>query len=294
MGPGPARRLSEVVDPGCAPRVLLLGLDPPDREKLAASLAGNECSLEAVEKGSEALSRLRLRSFDVVVTGPSSTVSHDLPLIQEFQRIRPGVKAILLAPDPTPEEVIASLRSHVFACCGAPHDWDEVAHLIQQALEARDWRDGIEVVSAQPDWLSVRVDCRLLSAERLILFLRELRPDVAVDVKEDVLAAFHEILLNAMEHGAQFDPDKVVEVSAVRTARAVVYYVRDPGPGFRLEGLTHAAISNPPDDPIAHHEGRAALGLRPGGFGILLAKNVVDELIYSERGNEVILVKHTS
>jgi anti-sigma regulatory factor (Ser/Thr protein kinase) len=33
-------------------------------------------------------------------------------------------------------------------------------------------------------------------------------------------------------------------------------------------------------------------GLRPGGFGIMLARKTVDELIYDERGNNVILIKY--
>jgi len=32
--------------------------------------------------------------------------------------------------------------------------------------------------------------------------------------------------------------------------------------------------------------------LRPGGFGMLLAKKLVDDLIYNEKGNEVVLVKY--
>ena len=32
--------------------------------------------------------------------------------------------------------------------------------------------------------------------------------------------------------------------------------------------------------------------MRPGGFGVLLAKQLVDELIYSEDGNEVLLIKY--
>jgi hypothetical protein len=31
-----------------------------------------------------------------------------------------------------------------------------------------------------------------------------------------------------------------------------------------------------------------------GGFGILVAQGIVDELIYSEVGNEVLLIKHTA
>lgn len=45
-----------------------------------------------------------------------------------------------------------------------------------------------------------------------------------------------------MEHGAAFNPEQVVEVTAVRTGRAMVFYVRDPGAGFRRESLNHAAI----------------------------------------------------
>ena len=33
-------------------------------------------------------------------------------------------------------------------------------------------------------------------------------------------------------------------------------------------------------------------GLRPGGFGILIARNMVDEMIYNGRHNEVVLIKY--
>jgi anti-sigma regulatory factor (Ser/Thr protein kinase) len=44
---------------------------------------------------------------------------------------------------------------------------------------------------------------------------------------------------------------------------------------------------------MAHFDKRQELGMRPGGFGILLVRNLVDELVYNERGNEVILIKYT-
>jgi anti-sigma regulatory factor (Ser/Thr protein kinase) len=37
---------------------------------------------------------------------------------------------------------------------------------------------------------------------------------------------------------------------------------------------------------------REAQGRRSGGFGLLLAKKLVDEFIYSQNGNEVLLVKY--
>jgi hypothetical protein len=71
----------------------------------------------------------------------------------------------------------------------------------------------------------------------------------------------------------------------------MVFYLRDPGPGFDFSTLSHAAVTRP-DDPLAVAETRQASGLRPGGFGLLITRKVVDETIHSERGNEVLLIKH--
>jgi len=117
-------------------------------------------------------------------------------------------------------------------------------------------------------------------------------PSIPEVDREAVVAAFKEILLNAMEHGGHFDPSQYVEISFVRMRRAVVCRVKDPGEGFSLEELRHAALNSPPGDPIGHLAVREAQGLRSGGFGLLLAKKLVDELIYSEQGNDVLLVKY--
>src|SRR5208283_5635295 len=122
--------------------------------------------------------------------------------------------------------------------------------------------------------------------ERVVTFLGELHSELPEPTRDNVMLAFREILLSAMEHSAAFNRHKVVEVSAVRTKRTIVFYVRDPGTGFRRETLAQAAAGGAAD-PTAHLEQRAEMGMRPGGFGMRLAQGVVDELIYSEAGNEV-------
>jgi anti-sigma regulatory factor (Ser/Thr protein kinase) len=37
---------------------------------------------------------------------------------------------------------------------------------------------------------------------------------------------------------------------------------------------------------------REEKGLRPGGYGVLMARKLVDEVIYSQNGSEVLLVKY--
>src|SRR5262249_29182159 len=130
------------------------------------------------------------------------------------------------------------------------------------------------------------------AAERMAHFLREADCDLPPHVRDDLSSAFRELLLNAVEHGGKSDPAKRVRVTRWRTRRAVSVHIQDPGKGFSMENIDHAAIGNPEDSPMRHAEVREEQGKRPGGFGILLTRHLVDELLYSERGNEVIFVKY--
>jgi anti-sigma regulatory factor (Ser/Thr protein kinase) len=240
----------------------------------------------------EASRVLRSRSIDAVVTDLTTSASEDLALVQELRQIRPGLKAIVIAPTLTSADLISALREHVFACFTAPVDANEVAHMAKAALEDPDWRDAIQVVSGLPYWITLRVSCRLVTAERLTRFMTEYRKDLPESERDLLMTAFREMLLNAMEHGAGFDPEKTIEVTAAQTARAIVYHFRDPGNGFDREQLAHAAASSSPEDVLASALHRMEEGRRPGGFGMLIVRHVVDELVYNERGNEVLMIKH--
>ena len=71
------------------------------------------------------------------------------------------------------------------------------------------------------------------------------------------------------------------------------YRIADPGPGFKFEGLTHSAAVNP-EGVFGSSVVRQEKGLRPGGLGVLMAREVADDLIYNEPQNEVVLVKYLS
>lgn len=101
--------------------------------------------------------------------------------------------------------------------------------------------------------------------------------------------ALREIGANSIEWGHRYDRARPVLVHARLDADKVTVLVRDQGPGFDRDDLPHAAR---PGDPTAHLPVREARNLRQGGFGILMASGLVDQLCYSRSGNEALLVKH--
>jgi serine/threonine-protein kinase RsbW len=135
------------------------------------------------------------------------------------------------------------------------------------------------------------VPCDLDAVAPLQKALAALDADVPEASREAIDLTFREMLNNAIEHGGKLDPKKYVDVSFIKLKGAVICLINDPGEGFDRSRLAHAAQSGA-DDPLEHFAERDAQGLRAGGFGILLANNLVDELIYNERGNKLIFVKY--
>jgi anti-sigma regulatory factor (Ser/Thr protein kinase) len=134
------------------------------------------------------------------------------------------------------------------------------------------------------------VPCTRDAAEHIQPVMTELAANLPADVRDTTAYAFRELLLNAIEWGGRLDPTRKVRISCLRTKRMLMYRIADPGKGFDIDDLPHAAISH--DSPAAHMEVREEKGLRPGGFGLLTVRASVDELIYNEKRNEVVFVKY--
>jgi len=274
-------------------RVLMIGPSDELFERVRAHSGLCAHEIESCPSFVDALARLQQESWDVLLTDPDTTAGDSLAVAQSVSLLHPCVRVIALWPAATSQEIIAAMRANVFACFTEPFDALEISEMIEAALRASEWREGIEVVSGLPHWLTLRVACHLVTVDRLTRFMSELQQSALADAERDLLiAAFRELLLNAMEHGAGFDPRKVIQVTAAKTARAIVYHFKDPGPGFDADDLEHAALSHDPDDIAATVLARALKGMRPGGFGMLIARRVADELVYNERRNEVLMIKY--
>jgi anti-sigma regulatory factor (Ser/Thr protein kinase) len=271
--------------------VLVVDPDPQTSVMLSDIFTPLDWAIEIARDNRDVLGLVKIRPYDLIITGEKTPGREDVALLLEISRVRPHSRMIILTDAGTPEDVIASMREHAFGYFSNPFTLESLADTVRMVTEGPCWDDGIEVLSATPTLISLALRCEVRTADRLLKFLGEIA-DLPERERCEVGMAFREMLLNAIEHGGHFDPEQYIEVTYVRARRMVMCRVKDPGEGFSLDEIQHAAIANPPEDPTQHFARREELGLRPGGFGVLMARQLVDELIYSEKGNEVLLVKY--
>jgi anti-sigma regulatory factor (Ser/Thr protein kinase)/ActR/RegA family two-component response regulator len=282
---------SPIRNPGHPRTALVIDVDPEVRSMLQSVLDPAVWSVRHAPDNRAAFALAEASPFELIVTSDKTSGREDVELLRKIRRVRPHTRLIILTDQSVPSYVIDSMKERAFSYFSKPFSMNSLGEMIQSAIEGPCWDDGIEVLSATPQWIRLVARCDVTTADRLVQFLHEIA-DLPEAESNAVGTAFREMLLNAMEYGGKFRPDQWVEISYVRARHMVMCRVKDPGEGFSLDEIEHAAIANPDQDPIRHVTYRESKGLRPGGYGVLLAQKLVDELIYNEKGNEVLLVKY--
>ncbi len=253
-------------------------------------------------------SMLRLRGFDPVVAGDGMTG------LEEARKWKPDVVLLdLMLPDITGFDVCRKLRTeratmltpivmltaltdvvnriHGFrvganAYLTKPYGIDDLYSAIDTACA---WRAEMDRSDLQGEiHVELNSEITLLNDlnEFLIHLCQEtpLDPDQVMHLRQAVMEMAH----NAIEWGNRHQTDRLVTIRyRVYTDRLEIV-VRDQGHGFDQSNLPHAAVAG---DPFTHLDVRDKLGLRAGGFGLMICKGMVDELRYNNVGNEVTLIK---
>lgn len=247
--------------------------------------------VETAGDGPDALSLLQDRPFDIVLLDIGLPSMSGLDVLARARALETPPLVIMMTADDTPETVLESVRRQAFRYLRKPFPPNTIVEVVNDAFGSAAGL-SFEVVSARPEWLELVAPCTLEMADRIQSFVMQLDAHLPEDVLEAVAQAFRELLTNAIEWGGKLDPNRKVRISCVRAKKMLLYRIADPGEGFNIDGLMHAAISNPDHDPIRHLLVREEQGLRPGGFGLQMTRSLVDELIYNEARNEVIFVKY--
>jgi CheY-like chemotaxis protein len=274
------------------PAILVTDDDATTREMVRGVLKKVGHDVSTAADGMSALRAIQKKKFDLLLLDIWMPKMTGLGLLGHLHGEKYIPKIVVMTSDQTSDTLLNALRGRVYQYLKKPVDATTLLTTVENALSTSPEVPAIEVISANSQWVELMVPCERSVVSRVQSFLMHMDVDLAPDIIEKVGYAFRELLNNAIEWGGHLDPNLKVRVSYIKTKKLLMYRLDDPGPGFNLEDLKHAAINNPLDNPMAHMQEREARGLRPGGLGLMLTQQLVDELVYNEKRNSVVLIKY--
>ena len=272
-------------------RILVVDDDRGTRHILQRLLTNDGYETAVAKDGMAALKALERKRFDLLLLDVWMPRMNGLEVLAKLRSRKSKPRVVVMTSDDAPQTLLETVRENAFRYVHKPVEPPALLTTVRQVLDAPEI-PPIEVISARPDWIELVVPCTRAAVARIEPVMAQLEAKLAPDVRDAIAYAFRELLLNAVEWGGQLDETRRVRIACLHTPRMRMYRIADPGPGFKVEELPHAAIGQPADQPIEHMRIREEKGIRPGGFGLVSVQASVDELIYNEKRNEVVFIKY--
>jgi len=270
------------------PTALIVNDEPKTNDLLASYVRQLGCDTVQQDTGAGALAAVAASSPDIIsldLTLPDATgfeICHKLKCNRETNLI----PVILVALKDDPRQILSGLRVGSNGYISKPYTLVE----IKEAFEsAQAWRREREEHGDQGEiTFTLRSEMNFLQETNdLLSDLFTHTPLTERQIKE-LKQVITEMGGNAIEWGHRKNAELPLKITYRISADRVTLIIKDQGPGFDPRNLPHAASD---EDPIQHLDVRNELGIREGGFGIMLAKGMVDHFFYNDIGNQVTLIK---
>lgn len=123
-----------------------------------------------------------------------------------------------------------------------------------------------------------------LAKSKLEYFLLEKVDKLDIDL---IIIAFHEMLINALEHGNKFNENKKIKIKVILEEKYIEISVKDSGPGFNWKKIREEKSGT-------IHDLQDEVEIQGRGLGLMMAKKASDFLYYNYEGNQVTFIKKFS
>ena len=269
-------------------KALIVEDEPPTGTLLAEILRRRNFEPTVLTEGKSAVSWTRLNKPDLILLDlmlpdiSGYDICENLKLDRETNLI-PIVMVTALIQH---EDRVKGLKVGANCYLPKPFTVDQLNRAIDDVFG---WKEGLENGGTEGEiHFQLQSDTQYLEELNHLLAALFHFSGLSQTQIRQLTMAVRELGSNAIEWGHRKQADRIVTVTYSIDPEKITIIIRDTGPGFNPGSLPHAAQ---PEDPVGHMMVRETLGLREGGFGIMLARDLVDELEYNEAGNEVRLVK---
>lgn len=289
------------------PKILVVDDNPIDRQIAAACAA--EQGLEAIhaENGVQALEMIKQERPDFVLTDLQMPEMDGLTLVRKVKDQFAGVPIILMTGYGSEQVAVEALQAGAASYVSKENlrqGLMESLRIVQDAVAANRGRQQVRHLLKESD-TSFVLAYEPEAPQALISFVQDALAQLNISDDTTLLqisTALTEALRNAIDHGnleldsklrenddnsyhdlgikrAKQPPycDRRVHFRTRLTPTKAEYVIRDEGPGFDPSTLPD------PTDPENL--------LRPSGRGVMLIRTFMDEVTFSDTGNELTMVK---
>ncbi|MCC8190095.1 MAG: ATP-binding protein [Planctomycetes bacterium] len=272
--------------------IFIVEKNADEREAMRSAIADSGYLALPVDSTAAAITMLTNgAACDLIIYSADTVEGTSLEEFDAMLTVRdPSPRVIVYGMDREAKFVLHCLNKGACDFLPKPFSREELVHAIENSIV----RDGSgptdTIVASSPitGWIELTASSELEQFRRLQRFSDALFASrLPATICEDLKMAVEEVGRNAVEWGNRFDPDKQVHISYCIFDDRVVIKVEDEGDGFAPK-----SIPDPTADPMKTMQDRIDAGKRPGGYGVYLIQRLVDDIVYNEKGNTVLLIKY--
>lgn len=276
-------------------RRILVVDDELNIRKLLGNLLRKMPSYEVklAEDGQVALDYLQEVDFavDLIITDMQMPRLKGEDLIREVVSVTADIPIMVVTANKNSDSVLRCLELGACEYIIKPIKTSDFLATVRRAIDRSNRfvgkDDEFTVKQEMAGWVELTAPTDFEYIERFRKFT-SLIGGIPLDdaAREDIHVAFDELGQNAVEWGNQGDRKKRIKLSYCVFDDRIVFKIVDEGEGFDT-----TALRDPSVDPLAHIMARMSEGKRAGGYGVFLARKLMDDTTFNESGNTVLMTK---
>ena len=261
-------------------RILIVDTNEELRTLLSRVLSDFGHAVVATGDRDEALAREDLEDFDLVISDLTDDAESGVQIVSEIKRKSLLVPVVVSSDETQPSGVIKAFKMGAANYVRRPYDRDELRDIVERTLSYKlRFVEDVKVLPFVRERIEFELpsDINLMNGVLHYLHERVVQLGIINPERSNLFIALDEAFANAVKHGNRGDVSKIVRITADLSAREARFTIEDEGEGFRVTDIPD------PRDP--------ANLFKTSGRGVLLIYNIMDEVMYNDRGNRLTMIK---
>jgi len=261
-------------------RILIVDANRELRTLLKGVLTDLGHDVAAMGSRDEALEREDLEEFDLVISDLTDDAESGVQIVGELKRKCLMVPVVVSSEEAQQHGIIKAFKMGAANFLRRPFDRDELREIVEKTLSYKlRFVEDIKVLPFVHEKIEFELPSELSLMNGVLHYLHErvIQLGIINPERSNLFIALDEAFVNAVKHGNKYDQQKLVRITADLSAKEARFTIEDEGEGFQVNEIPD------PLDP--------ANLFKSSGRGVLLIYNIMDEVVYNERGNRLTMIK---